>query len=880
MCDSLVMIHKRFFQFIANCKLLFSIWLCAIIIIAGIWLVIYRQNGLYASYYDCQGEPVLSMKDNTPYLKDLKGDTGLNLLGTNQYSITWNGWILIPKRGTYRFATNSDDGSSLRLDNRLLVANGGVHTLRYVSQKIFLEEGVYPFEVRYMQDGGSAVIQTLWAPPGENEQLLPSSVLFREKPGFTGQTLGRIRLFFKGFSVWHWSVLLIGVALLSLRTQFTFTDIWKSYMAFSRDQKFPWELESWILFGLIVLIVISSVLHFDFRTNPKTGDQASHFMQALSLAYDKDLHYGEEDMLHWREAGWGENTGDLFFKGYGKGYCFGKPYGYSLFLAPFIRLIGPVKGAMTANVCLFLLLLFFSTLLLRMKYRGSLVPMLLMGLYLSSYAYFYIYVIHTEIFLATLTALYFYLLFRYFYTHSLCPLVGATIVLAFGVSEKLPLLLLFAPGFFAALVHGRKYSQKLLLVPLLILSLLLSIFPYLMYSDYHDWNPYSGERYWSFVLPFAPEYDAKLDGEKVETRRLGTGCYFSLQYILATAQKYLETPREFLLSLYFYFVGAHTGMFVFAPLAAFLLFASMSPCHLKWRSSMILSGLFAYILFYVFLFPNNYYGGDQSLGNRYFLQVLPAMAALIVASDFGHRFLWKTAISSVIVSLVFLWPHHMDPAHAFCKLKRTSWLQRCMLTEINQTGLRAFVVDRKGSLNIRLFPCKPAWRYANKPSKLFLFIDGELRKPEFVTPYGNRHSYARISEGMLFYRMFDEPQGNVYIGDGFRYPQKTHAWSYGKSSIILEAFQNKKVCISLKPRQRENMFTLEANGQKKQLKFPAIICSASAEQHTEKAFLYVKITNSGGISSPDSLVFSLEWAKEDDWKAIPVEQILDVTAKE
>ena len=868
--------RKRFSQFVANYKLVIMLWLCGLITILSVWLIVHRQIGLNATYYDNphrQGPPVLSTTEKTPYLK---GDTGSNLLGTNEYSATWSGWIFIPKSGTYRFATNSDDGSSLYLDNKLLVANGGVHGLQRVSQKIFLEEGAHPFELHYMQMGGLSVLETSWTPPGKDEQLLPPEVLFPEYPGWIDLTLRHTVLFFKELIFWQWSLLLFVLALLSVRTQLTFTEMWKRYITFTRRQKHSWTLESWILFGFILFLILTSALGFDFRTNPKTGDQASHFMQVLSLAYDGDLHYGEEDIIRWREVGWGDNPGYLFFKGYSKGYCFGKPYGYSLFLAPFVKLWGPIRGSMLGNSCLFMLLLFFSALLLRMKHQGSLLPMMLIGLYLASYAYFYIYVLHTELFLATLTAIYFYLLFRYLHTNSLWFLAGASILLAFGTSEKIQFLLLFSPGFIAALIQGKKYKQKLLLVPLLVLTLLLSISPYLFYSDFQDWNPYSGERYWSFILPFAPEYDAEQDGATVEARRLKTGRYFSPQYILKTAQKYIEKPKEFILSLYFYFVGAHTGVLVFVPLAAFLLFASMGPRHINWRSGAILLGILAYILFYVFLFPENYYGGAHSLGNRYFLQILPVMIALLITTRLDRRALWKSALIGIMMSLVFLWPHHKDPTQAYIKLKRTSWLQRCMPAEINQYNMGAFA-DRQDPINLHLVPWLPEWKYIENPDKHYLFVAGKLQKPEVVTPY-YRRSYVKISKGMLFYQMFDEPQGNVYIGDGFRYPEKTHVWSYGEASIILEAFQNSKVCVSLKPRQSEGMLTLETEGHKERLKLPAIVCSGS-EQHAEETFSYIKLTvDSGSAPSPDSLVFSLKWTDGEDWKATPAERIQDVSA--
>ena len=141
-----------------------------------------QRWGLRGEYYanpNWQGPPTLAKRDARPYLK---GDLGYKLLATNVFSVKWRGWLAIPETGAYKFATNSDDGSMLWLNEQEVVNNGGVHGLQKASQEIQLAQGVYPIEIRYLQAGGFSYMQAFWTPPGASEQPLPAEMLFVHKP--------------------------------------------------------------------------------------------------------------------------------------------------------------------------------------------------------------------------------------------------------------------------------------------------------------------------------------------------------------------------------------------------------------------------------------------------------------------------------------------------------------------------------------------------------------------------------------------------------------------------------------------------------------------------------------------------------------------------
>ena len=70
-------------------------------------------------------------------------------------------------RNLLRFATKSDDGSWLWIDDRLVIDNGGVHGPQNVDAEVFLERGVHAFRVRYLEAGGGTLLQLgQWAGGG------------------------------------------------------------------------------------------------------------------------------------------------------------------------------------------------------------------------------------------------------------------------------------------------------------------------------------------------------------------------------------------------------------------------------------------------------------------------------------------------------------------------------------------------------------------------------------------------------------------------------------------------------------------------------------------------------------------------------------------
>jgi len=89
------------------------------------------------------------------------------------FSFVVSGEVFIPKSGPVTFYLASDDGSFLKLNQELVIDNGGDHIEEVVSAEVQLKEGWYPFEIKFYDVGGGAVLRLWWKLAGGEEEKIP-----------------------------------------------------------------------------------------------------------------------------------------------------------------------------------------------------------------------------------------------------------------------------------------------------------------------------------------------------------------------------------------------------------------------------------------------------------------------------------------------------------------------------------------------------------------------------------------------------------------------------------------------------------------------------------------------------------------------------------
>ncbi len=157
-----------------------------VLVSAGAALQAADAPGLVAEFF----------KDTTTYPDELKPGTKPFLVrvdarvnvgaSAGQFSKTklaenftarWTGVVTAAKAGTYEFATESDDGSRLSIDGKLVVDNGGTHAMARKAGTVELGAGPHQLKLEYIQGGGESGCKLLWTPPAGKEEAIPANVL-------------------------------------------------------------------------------------------------------------------------------------------------------------------------------------------------------------------------------------------------------------------------------------------------------------------------------------------------------------------------------------------------------------------------------------------------------------------------------------------------------------------------------------------------------------------------------------------------------------------------------------------------------------------------------------------------------------------------------
>lgn len=108
------------------------------------------------------------------------------------FSVEWSGFVTVPRSGRYTFALTSDDGSSVAIDGRVLVDNGGRHGPLTRSAEIELDAGPHLLAVDYLQQGGGYAIELTWSRPGGTTQPIPSWLFSTRRTRYWKLALARV----------------------------------------------------------------------------------------------------------------------------------------------------------------------------------------------------------------------------------------------------------------------------------------------------------------------------------------------------------------------------------------------------------------------------------------------------------------------------------------------------------------------------------------------------------------------------------------------------------------------------------------------------------------------------------------------------------------
>ena len=409
-----------------------------------------------------------------------------------------------------------------------------------------------------------------------------------------------------------------------------------------------------VVAGLAVVLALASPLAL-LADGKFWSDAATYRTMAESLALDLDLEYGPEDLARACAVYPGGPQG-LFLKRTDRGLVYGKALVYPLAGAPFVRVFGTDRGLLLLNALALVLALGLGyTELRRVSTPGSALA--------ATLAVFVLGVV--PVYLLWLTPELF----------NLALVTGGLVAWRRG-----------RPGLAAVLIGLAAYSKPtnaLLALPLLLDPLLRDggWGPKLLASTKRGaivaavvvagfgatWlatgevNYQGGERKTFYDrYPFDPGVTFDSAGVWMTTDHLGplvAGRDEDKQTErVAPPRSSQELRRSFVLNLGYFWIGRFGGVLPYFPgvALAMLVFLVVGPRERAgWLGlvTLVASGL-AYIL----IIPDNWYGGAGTIGNRYFVNLVP-LALLFLP---GRRSSWVAGGAAVITAF-FLLPTLASP---------------------------------------------------------------------------------------------------------------------------------------------------------------------------------------------------------------------------
>lgn len=496
------------------------------------------------------------------------------------------------------------------------------------------------------------------------------------------------------------------------------------------------------------------------------SDEPAYYLMALSLVHDFDLRCEVRDIQRLTNEFPYNNANNLILMtddGW-QTVWFGKPYLISLLAAPAVALFG-ADGFLATNMALFLLSIWLGALYLRRFNSDGIALLFSAGFFLLSNAFAYVFWLHTEVLcMASVTAC-LYLAFtpaslevpstrwgrllRSFWNAASRPAWSGAAIIA-GAYNKPILALLGLPALYLAYRAERLRGAAKWIAGATIAG--LAVCAVSMAFTGHP-SAYLGvERSGVRVLDFTkmPELPiARSEAHKAKASE-ETGPRNSWSWIFRLPEVDHRLPEN---AAYF-FVGRHTGLLLYAPFAGLcllLFFAYSRRSAERWGLLLALAGV---AFFFLTLIPFNWHGGGGFIGNRYFVNALPAMLFLVtrIAPD------WLATVGFALGGL-FVAPILFTPfgapvpnptlqAHVRNAPFRLFPFERTLARQIpgyrGQIGNGVYFFGRRDVMNA---VGESLWIVGGKPVEIWVQSDRPLERPVFQVESAIAPNEVRLELG-------------------------------------------------------------------------------------------------------------------------------------
>ncbi len=401
------------------------------------------------------------------------------------------------------------------------------------------------------------------------------------------------------------------------------------------------------------------------------SDAATYRTMAESLAFDLDLEYGSEDLARVKAVYPGGPQG-LFLKRVGDGdggtrLVFGKALLYPLVGAPFVRLFGTDRGLLLLNALILAgALVLGYALRRRVSGPGAAVAAVVAVFVLGVVPVYLLWLTPEILNLGLITA-------------GLVAWRGGRATLAavlIGLASyskptnallALPLILEALFGAEAWVRRAREAARR----GALVVAVMAAGFGATWLAT-GELNYQGGERKTFYDrYPFDPGVTFDSAGVWMTTDHLGPlveGRDDDEDTArVAPPRPAEELRRSFLLNLGYFWVGRFGGALAYFPGVVLAVLAFLVVGPRERAGSLALLALVASALAYVLLIPDNWYGGAGTIGNRYFVNLVPLGLILLPRGRGPWVALVAAVVTALLISPILLSPvrHSLSPgAHA------------------------------------------------------------------------------------------------------------------------------------------------------------------------------------------------------------------------
>ena len=90
------------------------------------------------------------------------------------FAVTYRGYISIPADGVYSFYLTCDDGGVLKIADRMVVDNDGLHSAIEKNGQVALSRGLQPFALDFVEGGGGFALKLKYSINGSEPKEIPS----------------------------------------------------------------------------------------------------------------------------------------------------------------------------------------------------------------------------------------------------------------------------------------------------------------------------------------------------------------------------------------------------------------------------------------------------------------------------------------------------------------------------------------------------------------------------------------------------------------------------------------------------------------------------------------------------------------------------------